>query len=131
MNALTSEKPLAARITNVTTQKVGKNNMDYVFVQFNIDRKMYERSFDSAIFNEANIYAWRRIVLGACTGEKLEEKDTRVATFNEYRSALIGKDVFIGIASDVIFAIGKDKANLFFPDVYKLLDIPGQDNFEK
>ena len=120
-----SGKPITARITDVKWRKIGKFFDEPVILQYYLGRTLYEEKFDSPLLNEANLKLWRRLILGAVTGSPAGEGDARSETTGEYKNALVGKDVYIGVEEGIVYAIGVDSKHMFFPDLYGFFNPEG------
>lgn len=120
-----ADKPITAKITDVIQYKSKKLYSEQVFVEFAQGRRLRNEPFDSPLLNADNISKWRQIMVTAIQGKNCPDKAPRCEQFEEYKKAIKGKSVYIGLSGDTVIAIGIDPNKMFSPDAYGLFDLPG------
>jgi len=118
-----TEQPIKARITSAVQQKRENILGEAIMLSFEFEGKTREEDFGSPLLTEENMVLWRRITLSAVLDQRsVKVEDPRVQDFEQYKSAVVQKEVFIAFNGAEVYAVGANPKNMFFPYEYGLWD---------
>jgi len=117
--------PIKARIAGATTFRSEEGiYSDSILVTFEEDGDKISREFASPFLNEENIKLWRRLTLYVILNKPIQTDNDKIYDFENYRSSISGRDTYIAYEQGVVYAIGANPNNMFFPDEYGLWNEP-------